>query len=178
MDNVISSVTVLDYGLVRLVGHTRPASVPFDLDHVFTFEVKAPLSVLAQWLPTSALDLSSHRYIPEMTNISEGVVSDAFTGEPALASVIQSVINMQTRQALEVYEVLLKKGCPVDLAKLVLPLSTYGYSTYTSTLHSLIEFFELATSLPALSEKRLYAAAILSIVKSLAPELVVAELVS
>ena len=176
MDTVTlqTTVPVLDHGSVRLVSYSGLDNDTIDADlTVFTFDVKAPIFVLAQWsdILVPQYKVSEHWYTPELLQISTRPAVEGFAGVVSPVSVIQSVISMQSRQAHEVYDVLVKKGCPAELARGVLPLNTYCYAYYSTNASSLVTFLRnaLLSSKGVSHERSAYAEAILSIVRDLSP---------
>lgn len=163
-------------------GHTSP------FEHVtFTFEVKAPIFVFRQWhrhrtwsfneISGRYSELPEQFYVPNVAYI--GVQSkdnkQARKIEDLPAEVIKAregEIGSYTnicQMAFEEYRDLLAKGWPRELARMVLPLSTYSRMVATIDLHNLLRFIELRDHAHAQWEIQVYAKAMLKLIDPVVP---------
>lgn len=148
----------------------------------FTFEVKAPIFVFRQWhrhRTWSFNELSArYRELPE----------EFYVPDPALVGV-QSTNNKQGRDlsggdrresqvaavrtacevAFATYRQLLASGWPRELARSVLPVATYSHMFATVNLLNLFRFLTLRTDPHAQYEIRVYAAAMLELIRPIVP---------
>ena len=153
----------------------------------FTFEVKAPIFVFRQWhrhrtfsineVSARYTELPSEYYVPEVDQITTQSTSNKQmrTDEMhPMAATIREVIQTQSRQAHEVYHVLIKKGCPRELARSVLPVNTYSHMFCSVSLHNAFNFLRLRLHDHAQYEIRVYAEAMLKLIEPIAPVAVAA----
>lgn len=156
----------------------------------FTFEIKAPIFVFRQWHRhrTWSYNEVSARY----TELPE----EFYVPRPGVVG-LQSKDNKQARTIEEVdaanyhkraneidtyeglcrlsfsrYKDLLAAGWPRELARMVLPLSTYSRMTGTVNLANLFKFIELRSDGHAQYEIRVYSDAMLELIKPIVPEAV------
>lgn len=157
--------------------HTSP------FEHVtFTWEVKAPIFVLRQWMrhrtwsynEVSAryTELPDEFYIPKLRHIttqSEDNKQMRTTEHNPNAIRIQNEITWSGNFGFAAYRSLLKDGCPRELARMVLPLNTYSHMFATVNLHNLFKFITLRNHEHAQYEIRVYAEAMLDLIKPIVP---------
>ena len=157
----------------------------------FTFEVKAPIFVIRQWqrhrtqvfneLSARYRELPAEYYVPDAIQITTQSSDNKQmrTGEQhALAQSMHELIRTQSRQAHEVYHVLVKKGCPRELARSVLPVNTYSHMFCSLNLHNTFHFLRLRLHPHAQYEIRVYAEAMLKLIEPIVPVAVAAFRVS
>ena len=173
-----------DQRLIRyLWGHKH--TTPFEAV-TFTFEVKAPIFVFRQW----------HRHrtqsINELSARYRELPTCYYLPDPALIGV-QSTDNKQGRslavddntleqrrkdvQDLDeamrwlftIYEGLVERGWPKELARIVLPVSTYSHMFVTVNLLNLFKFLALRCDEHAQYEIRKYAEAMLRLITPIVP---------
>lgn len=174
-----------DYKLINYLlknGHTTP----FEMATV-KFEVKAPLFVLRQWHRhrTWSYNEMSGRY----TALDEGyyVPSIDTYGVQSASSKQARDINELTpeaiaqgrrwrneqieanRLAIATYERHIKEKMPRELARSVLPVSTYSRMFASVDLHNLMHFLKLRLHPHAQYEIRVYAEAMLALTEPLFP---------
>lgn len=161
-------------------GHTSP------FEHVvFTFEVKAPIFVFRQWhrhrtwsfneVSARYTQLSDDMYSPDPKCI--GVQSKSSKQARDFVDYVSGEELEQTLAHIEAvyahsynaYKVLLSRGVPRELARIVLPLGTYSKMLATCDLHNLLHFLKLRLHEHAQYEIRVYAEAILDIITDLCP---------
>ena len=165
-------------------GHTTPFE-----NVTFTFEIKAPLFVLAQWqrhrtwsynqISARYCELPEVFYVPEPNDI--GVQSksnkqmrvheDKASANNVLAAILMREANAG---AFRTYRFLLEKGVPRELARSVLPTATYSHMFATVNLLNLLKFLSLRTHEHAQKEIQVYAHAMLELIKPIVPVAVAA----
>lgn len=163
-------------------GHTSP------LEAVkFTFEIKAPIFVLRQWMrhrtwsynEVSAryTELPEEFYIPKVSQITTQSSSNKQMRTDEIheaAELYQGVISEACSGAFRVYRDMLAAGVPRELARGVLPLNTYSHVFATVDLHNLAKFLKLRLHEHAQYEIRVYAQAMLDLIEPLVPVTVAA----
>lgn len=169
-----------DNRLIRYLWKNAHTS-PFEAV-TFTFEVKAPIFVFRQWHRhrTWSYNEVSARYTE---------LPDEYYAPEAMSVGIQSTSNKQGRQdayrpnfedeiqryrascenAFAQYKVLLEAGWPRELARGVLPVSTYSRMFATVNLLNLFRFLTLRCHAHAQYESRVYAEAILDLIRHEVP---------
>ena len=147
-----------DDRLVRRL-HARGHTTPFEA-MVFTFEVKAPIFVFRQWhrhrtwsyneLSARYAEVKEDFYIPKAEHIGRQSATEKQAREiPAelqdkhYEEVVVPSMRKQNEDAFVRYHILLKDGVPRELARSVLPLSTYSRMFGTVDLHNLFHFLRL-----------------------------------
>lgn len=153
----------------------------------FTFEVKAPLFVIAQWhrhrtwkynqVSARYSELPEEYYVPEIDQITTQSASNKQmrtdqVHEDAVA--IQGLINTQCFEAFQTYKTLLANGTPRELARGVLPTNTFSHMFATVDLHNLAHFLKLRLHPHSQYEIRVYAEAMLELIEPLVPVTVAA----
>ncbi len=165
-------------------------STPFEAV-TFTFEVKAPIFVFRQWhrhrtwsfneLSARYKELPEEFYIPKMHLIGEQSTSSKqsrninidLTPQKGRADECKEVL-WHGEHAFELYRMLIKKGWPRELARSVLPVSTYSHMFATVNMLNLFKFLTLRTHSHAQYEIRVYAEAMLELIRDIAPVCVAA----
>jgi len=154
---------------------------PFEMVQ-FTFEVKAPIFVFRQWhrhrvwsyneVSARYTELPEEFYIPEVSQITTQSASNkqmrTDTEHPGSIE-IQDAISHACFKAFEVYQQLLKVGCPRELARGVLPVNTYSHMFASVDLHNLMHFLRLRLHQHAQYEIRVYAQAMLDLIEPIVP---------
>jgi len=165
-----------DAKLIKYLLKNRHTS-PFE-HVVFTFKVKAPLFVLRQWQRhrTWSFNEVSARYtkLPnDFYTPEEGHVGSQHSSNKqmrALGEARDTELYYRTcSAAFDVYDTLLKEGWPRELARGVLPVSTYSEMYATVDLHNLLHFLELRLHDHTQYEIRVYAEQILELLKDFVP---------
>lgn len=90
-------------------------------------------------------------------------------GKVELSSILIDKYNEHCKQSYELYNELLENGVSREMARAVLPLSTYTSFYWTINLRSLMNFIKLRNHEDAQHETRQYAKAIKEIVEELCP---------
>ena len=153
----------------------------------FTFEVKAPIFVLRQWMRhrTWAFNEISARYaeLPEEYYVPD--VSVITTQSPDNKQMrtdevhpnaigFRHAMRDSNENAFDIYHQLLKNGCPRELARTVLPVGTYSHMFATVNLHNLMGFLKLRLHEHSQYEIRVYAQAMLELIEPLVPHSIAA----
>jgi len=148
----------------------------------FTFEVKAPIFVLRQWMRHRTwsfnevsgryVELPEEFYVPAVEQITTQSTSNKQmrTDEQHVAAKeINSLIYTFCKFAFDEYKTLLRDGCPRELARTVLPLATYSHMFATVNLHNLFHFLRLRLHEHSQYEIRVYAEAMLKLIEPIVP---------
>jgi len=148
----------------------------------FTFEVKAPLFVFRQWhrhrtwsyneVSARYSELPEEFYVPELHDITHQHTSNKqmrTDEQHSNAVLMQSYMRKSMMDAFALYKELLAQGCPRELARSVLPCSTYSRMFATVDLHNLFHFLCLRLHEHAQKEIRVYAEAMLELVEPIVP---------
>lgn len=155
----------------------------------FTFEIKAPIFVLRQWhrhrtwsyneVSARYTQLPSEFYVPDplimglqsRSNKQGRDIGDDLSGpEMALAEKNARLIRHTSEASFLAYRELLRDGCPRELARSVLPVNTYSHMFASTNLLNLLKFLTLRRHAHAQYEIRVYADAILEIIRQFVPE--------
>jgi len=150
---------------------------------VFTFEVKAPIFVFRQWhrhrtwsyneVSARYTELDEGFYVPSVEHITTQSTSNKqmrTTDQHPFAEHIQQVIESECQTAHGVYQNLILKGCPRELARAVLPGAAYSRMMATCNLHNLLHnFIPLRMHSHAQYEIRVYAQAIYALLHTIVP---------
>lgn len=174
-----------DEKLIRYLMRNRHTS-PFEAV-TFTFEVKAPIFVLRQWhrhrtwsyneVSARYSELPDEFYVPDVADITTQSASNkqmrTETQHPQAAE-MQDLMRKAMMAAFDTYKELLSRGCPRELARSVLPCSTYSRMFATVDLHNLFHFLCLRLHEHAQKEIRVYAEAMLKLVEPIVPVAVAA----
>lgn len=150
----------------------------------FTFEVKAPIFVFRQWhrhrtwvfneLSARYRELPTEFYVPDPAVI--GVQSkdnkqarDIDGGATEIAQLAAQRMRECCEKAFEMYKAMLLYGIPRELARTVLPLSTYSHMFATVNLLNLLKFLTLRCDTHAQHEIRVYADAMRDLIRPIVP---------
>lgn len=158
-------------------GHTSP------FEHVvFSFDVKAPIFVLRQWMrhrtwsynEVSAryTELPEEFYVPKIEQITTQSKDNKQMRTKEInnkAKKIKDDILFGCGIAFNTYKSLLEDECPRELARMVLPVNTYSHMFATVNLHNLFHFLKLRLHEHAQYEIRVYAEAILDLIRPIVP---------
>jgi len=169
-----------DTRLIRYL-YKHKHNTPFECV-TFTFEVKAPIFVLRQWMrhrtwsynEVSAryTELPAVAYLPDESDITTQSSDNKQmrTDEThRYAEAMRELMRTSAAQSFAAYETLLSFNCPRELARTVLPVSTYSHMFCTVNLHNLFRFLSERLHPSAQYEIRVYAKAILDIIKPIVP---------
>ena len=161
-----------DHKLINYLMKNRHTT-PFECV-CMTFEVKAPIFVFRQWHRhrTQSYNEQSARYTelieefyvprPEDIGVQSLVdhqsreISKEFEAGIAV-NVVSEAMYVHNEKTFALYKDLLASGVPRELARSVLPVSTYSHMFATVNLHNLFHFLSLRMSDHAQYEIRVYA---------------------
>lgn len=178
---------------VRLIKYLLNHQHTSPFEHVtFTWEVKAPIFVLRQWMrhrtwsynEVSAryTELPEEFYVPEVDKItvqsSDNKQCRDSLEQCANAPLFRNDIRHHSKRAFALYKSMMEFSCPRELARMVLPLNTYSHMFATVNLHNLFKFITLRNHEHAQYEIRVYAEAMLDLIKPIVPVCVEAYLAS
>jgi thymidylate synthase (FAD) len=165
-------------------GHTSP------FEHVtFTFHVKAPIFVYRQWhrhrtwsfneVSARYKALSAEYYVPKPEHVGSQSLNNHQSREMGWQATDYGTarclsIDNACKFSFEVYNQLLDDSMPREIARGVLPFNTYSEMYATVDLHNLLHFLRLRLDQHAQYEIRVYAEAILDLIRAVVPETVTA----
>lgn len=148
----------------------------------FTFEVKAPIFVLRQWMrhrswsynEVSARysELPEEFYVPSPDQITTQSASNKQmrTNEVnSCAPVARGSMESCMQECFALYHDLLSQDVPRELARIVLPVATYSHMFATVDLHNLFHFLRLRLHEHSQYEIRVYAEAMLKLIEPIVP---------
>jgi len=173
-------LTERDAGLIRFLMRERHGS-PFEHGY-FRFVVKAPLFVVREhhrhraghsyneWSGRYS-KMEPEFYVPEFVRTQVGKPG-AYTFEPVddeTAALVRDEIEENARRAFEAYERMLEQDVAKEVARAVLPLSTYTKYYWSCNPRSLMHFCSLRNHEAAQYEIRQYAAAAETFLERLMP---------
>jgi thymidylate synthase (FAD) len=173
-------MTERDEGLIRFLLRERHGS-PFEHGY-FRFLVKAPLFVVREhhrhraghsyneWSGRYS-KMEPEFYVPDFVRTQVGKPG-AYTFEPVdddTRELARSEIQETARRAFDAYERMLEHGVAKEVARSVLPLSTYTKYYWSCNPRSLMHFCGLRNHESAQYEIREYAAAAESFLERLMP---------
>lgn len=168
-----------DARLIRYLMRNRH-STPFEAVE-FQFEVQAPIFVMRQWqrhriwtyseLSARYRELPPEFYVPDAAIVGVQSSVNKQGRQPSDIERVSSVAAYESRcrAAFREYEWLLAQGWPRELARMVLPLSTYSHMFAKTDLWNLLHFLTLRLDEHAQWEIRQYAAALLALIEPVVP---------
>ena len=151
---------------------------------ILTFEVKAPIFVFRQWhrhrtwsyneLSARYRPLPAEFYVPEVEQIgfqsaSSKQARDIDGEAPPLRAFEVELVREHCNRQFVLYQQLLDSGWPKELARSVLPVSTYSHMFATTNLLNLLKFLTLRVDPHAQHEIRVYAEAMRDLARTIAP---------
>lgn len=163
-------------------GHNTPFEAV-----TFTFDVKAPIFVFRQWhrhrtqsyneLSARYRELPEEFYIPEPSQITTQSTDNKQMRTDDIhpeAEKFRQMMCTNNEAAFAVYKRMIAEGCPRELARSVLPVSTYSHMFATMNLNNLFKFLAERLHPHAQYEIRVYAEAMLELIEPVAPVAVAA----
>lgn len=168
-------------GLIRYLMRNRHTS-PFEMVE-FKFHVKAPIFVARQWFRhrTGSFNEVSARYsiLPDETykpaaeSIEAQAIDNKQGRQPGLTDGVKEFaakgIETSAFHAFSEYKTLIDLGVARELARMVLPVSTYTEFIWKVDLLNLMKFIQLRADSHAQYEIRVYADALAKVVEARAP---------
>lgn len=169
-----------DAKLIRYLWKNRHTS-PFEAVE-FQFEVYAPIFVLRQWhrhrtwsyneLSGRYRELPEKYYIPDPANVGIQALKNKqgreFAGQYDRGADVVT-LREHAESAFRLYRSLLEDEWPRELARTVLPLSTYSHMFAKVDLKNLLHFLTLRCDSHAQYEIRVYADAIRELIRPIVP---------
>lgn len=163
-------------------GHNTPFEAV-----TLTFDVKAPIFVFRQWhrhrtqsyneLSARYRELPEEFYIPEASQITTQSTDNKQMRTDDVhpeAEKFRQMMCTNNEAAFAVYKRMIAEGCPRELARSVLPVSTYSHMFATMNLNNLFKFLGERLHPHAQYEIRVYAEAMLKLIEPVAPVAVAA----
>jgi thymidylate synthase (FAD) len=152
----------------------------------FTFEIKAPIFVFRQWhrhrtwsyneVSARYRELPEEFYVPEADNIGAQDAANKQgrwmgNGTELIAERAKEteVYRQSCTASMAVYHSFIAAGWPRELARGVLPVSTYSHMFGTVNLLNLFRFLTLRLDSHAQYEIRVYAEAMLALIEPIVP---------
>lgn len=148
----------------------------------FTFEIKAPIFVFRQWhrhrtwsfneLSARYKELPEEFYVPEVDKIGTQSIDNKQTRNLNIVAPREEEIRdyqVICAQSFDKYKTLIAMGWPRELARMCLPLSAYSHMFATVDLLNLLKFLTLRCHSHAQYEIRIYAEAMLKLIKPIVP---------
>lgn len=158
-------------------GHNTPFEAV-----TFTFDVKAPIFVFRQWhhhrtqsfneVSARYTELPEEFYVPELHHITTQHASNKqmrTEEQNPYADIMADHMAKQNKSAFMLYKSMIKDGCPRELARSILPVSTYSHMFATVNLHNLFRFLGERLHPHAQYEIRVYAEAMLELIRPIVP---------
>lgn len=170
-----------DQGLIRyLLRHQH--TTPFEMVE-YKFHIKAPIFVARQWLRhrTASVNELSLRYsealdeffVPEPSTVGYQSKRNRQGREGRIPEpeerAVRETIELNNEQTFGRYRSLLDSDISRELARTVLPLSTYTEWYWKIDLHNLFHFLQLRLDRHAQYEIREFAAAVADLARPVAP---------
>lgn len=168
----------------RLINYlwSHKHTTPFE-SVTFTFEVHAPIFVFRQWhrhRTWSFNELSArYRELPEEFYVPDAAVLKAQSKNnkqgrdedlpEAIVTASQRMMQQQSEFAFAAYRSLLASGVARELARSVLPVSTYSTMFATVNLLNLLKFMSLRSDPHAQYEIRVYSDAMIDLIRPVVP---------
>lgn len=172
-------------GRKKNIFETPRHSTPFETVFI-TFEIMAPIFVFRQWhrhrtqayneLSARYRELPEVFYVPDVAAVGEqdakekqarnfGVPEDSTDREAEI-----EMYRIQCESSFTAYRTLLHRGWPRELARCVLPFSTYSHMFASASLLNWLRFMSLRCEKYAQFEIRVYADAIAKMLEPIVPE--------
>lgn len=151
----------------------------------FTFEIKAPIFVFRQWhrhrtwsyneLSARYRELPQEFYVPKAEHVgTQSQDSKQARVTTGYDGITPDIIRKTCEAAFHAYRMLLADGVPRELARSVLPVATYSHMFATVDLLNLFKFLTLRCDAHAQYEIRVYADAMLELIRPVVPTCVAA----
>lgn len=177
-----------DANLIRYLWRNRHTT-PFEAV-TFTFEVKAPIFVIRQWhrhrtwsyneVSARYTELPEEFYVPEKEKIGKQAAMNKQARELDPNFIGDELTDKRWAEiqayekfcayAFDQYHELLAQGWPRELARMVLPMSTYTRMFATVNLLNLFRFIQLRKDEHAQWEMQQYARVLEDLIEPIVPE--------
>lgn len=171
-----------DARLIRYLWRNKHTS-PFEAVE-FQFEVKAPIFVFRQWhrhrtwsfneLSARYRELPEEFYVPAAELVGSQSASNKQARDISASDAVDrrvevDMLRQHGEQAFALYRELLHAGWPRELARSVLPVSTYSHMFAKVDLRNLLGFLDLRLHSHAQYEIRVYAEAMRDLARAVVP---------
>lgn len=169
-----------DAGLIDYLMRNKHTS-PFEQVE-FTFHIKMPIFVARQWIRHRTASLNEYsgrysimtedRFLPDTWRTQSAVNkqgSENFSRDDVFTDAMDSLTMDVYDVSHQSYESLLENGVAKELARIVLPLSTYTEMYWKMDLHNLLHFLALRLDWHAQEEIQQYGIVLGEIVKKICP---------
>lgn len=180
-----------DHKLINFL-YRNGHNTPFECV-TLTFDIKAPIFVFRQWhrhrtqsyneLSARYRELPEEFYIPEdhligtqstdNKQMRNTLTAEEFANLPEserlLADRVRVTMRNHNQQGFLLYRQMLQDGVPRELARSILPMGTYSHMFATMNLHNLFKFLGERLHPHAQHEIRVYAQAMLELIRPVAP---------
>lgn len=184
-ENPYEAISEKDIKLITYLMKNRHTS-PFESVQ-FSFEVEAPIFIFRQWhrhrtwsyneVSARYTELPDKFYLPDVEVVGKQHTSNKQMREIAELTVEERI---KIRHRLELYQgccatayveyqEMLRAGFPRELARMVLPVSTFSRMVATVDLHNLMHFLRLRLHEHAQWEIQEYALAITHLIRPIVP---------
>jgi thymidylate synthase (FAD) len=153
---------------------------PFEMCEI-KFKIKTPLFISKQWVRhrmASVNEFSARYsempddfYVPETFRTQSKINHQASEGnlDDETNQKLSETTQAYTEDTYKLYKFMLEKGVSREMARIVLPVSTYTQFVWKIDLHNLLKFLRLRMDPTAQEEIRVYADVIWDIVKIWVP---------
>lgn len=154
---------------------------PFEMVE-FKFHIKAPIFVARQWMRhrTASINEVSARYsvlptefyLPEVSRVAKqhARMKQGSEDEPVEnADEFRHDLEAVYQQCADLYTRMVEGGVSREIARIILPVSTYTEWYWKIDLHNLLRFLRLRLDITAQYEIRVYAEAILELIRDIVP---------
>lgn len=158
-------------------GHTSPFE-----SVVFTFEVKAPIFVVRQWhrhrtwsfneVSARYTELPKEFYVPAPDILGVQSSDNKQVRNLVLRSDADALVEIMAganSMTFGLYQDLIQRGVPRELARTVLPVATYTHMFATVDLMNLLKFIKLRSHPHAQHEIQVYSDAMLELIRPIVP---------
>lgn len=136
---------------------------PFEFANA-TFKVKAPIFVARQWMRHR-----TGKYLEKSLRYTKAKPEFYIGDSEVRLEETREIFESACEYAFEMYEQMVKKGCPREYARAILPSAIYTEFYFQMDLRNLIHFLELRLDKSAQFEIREYANAILELIEPYYP---------
>lgn len=173
----IETMSNADIGLINYLMKNQHGT-PFE-HNFFRFHVKAPIFVTREWFrhrigwsynefSARYTEMESNFFIPEIENFRTQVgMPGRYTFEqldPEVSVEASEMMSLIVNNSYSVYKMLLSMGVAKEIARCVLPVSTFTEFYATCNARSLLNFIELRADSHAQKEIQDYAVALETVI--------------
>ena len=153
---------------------------PFEMCEI-KLKIKCPLFISKQWIRhrTASVNEFSARYseMPDEFYVPESFRTQSKINHQGSEGKLEQEVNQQLTQATDafskdtftLYQHMLSQGVSREMARIILPVSTYTQFVWKIDLHNLLKFLKLRMDPAAQEEIRVYADVIWDMVKVWVP---------